>query len=251
MQTQDKKSHVPSSIILHLVFVSIMLFAFFVGFFMFSTEKTSNSFFQRTNFFWVRLLWFETIILVLWYSFTGSYLKKILSERKQTGAINIVTASAYFKLSVYSIIVWLVGCLLPAVGSCQIWVLLVQAGIIIFYVLLLYFLPCMRNLQNDGMESVPIGVKNPDDLVSDLLMLESFVLVNEDEKKAIKRIREKIKYSIPHVGVISNSENYKRLVEEIGNFSKKLSSENPAADIVLFEDRVMKKILMVQHECKK
>lgn len=48
----------------------------------------------------------------------------------------------------------------------------------------------MRNLQNDGMESLPDGIKNPDDLVNELQILEGSDDVTEDEKKVIKKIRE-------------------------------------------------------------
>lgn len=249
MKIQEKKSPVPNPIVLHLIFVGIMLFVVIWGFFMFSAENTSNSFFQKTNLFWVRLLWFEGIIAVFWYSFTGNYLKKILSERKQTGAINIIIGSAFFKLAIYSTIIWLIGCFLPTSPSWQGWIWLIQFVIIIFYVFLLYFLPHMRILQTDGIGSLPSGIKTPDELANALLILESSVDTSEKEKKVIKRIREKIKYSIPRAGMISQSENYKFLVNEVENFSA-LSSKDRAIGITSFEDNVMKKILIIQNECK-
>ena len=250
MNIQDKKSTVPSTMVLHVIFVGIMLFAAIWGLFMFSAENTStNSFFQRTNLFWVRLLWFEAIIAVFWYSFTGNYLKKILSERKQTGAINIVIGSAFFKLAIYSMIIWLIGYFLPTSLSWQGWIWLLQFVIIIFYVFFLYFLPHMRTLQTDGIESLPSEIKTPDELANALLILESSVGITEDEKKVIKRIREKIKYSIPRAGMISQSENYKILVNEIEIFSA-LSSKDRAIGITAFENSVMKKILIIQNECK-
>ena len=84
---------------------------------------------------------------------------------------------------------------------------------------------------------------------SDLLILESSADISEKEKKVIKRIREKIKYSIPRAGMISQSENYKFLVNEIEIFLV-LSSKDRANNITSFEDSVMKKILTIQNECK-
>ena len=107
----------------------------------------------------------------------------------------------------------------------------------------------MRGLQNDGMETLPEGVKTPDDLVNELQLLETSNSLTEDEKRAIKRIREKIKYSLSRVGKISSSENYNLLVGEIESFSK-ISAEERAKQIASFEDGVMKKILMLQNECK-
>lgn len=249
MKIQEKKLLVPSTIVLHFIFVGVMLFAAIWGFFMFSAENTSNQFFQKTDLFWVRLLWFEAIIAVFWYLFSGNYLKNILFERKQTGAINIVISSVFFKLAIYSTIIWLIGCFLPTSPSWQGWVWLIQFGLIIFYVFLLYFLPHMRTLQTDGIESLPSGIKTPGELANALLILESSIDTGEDEKKVIKRIREKIKYSIPRAGMISQSENYKFLVNEIENFSV-LSSKDRAIGITSFEHSVMKKILTIQNECK-
>ena len=107
----------------------------------------------------------------------------------------------------------------------------------------------MRDLQNDGMKTLPEGVKTPDDLVNELQLLETSNDLTDDEKKVIKRIREKIKYSLPRVGRISTSENYKLLVEEIESFSK-ISAEERTKQLASFEAGVMKKILMLQNECK-
>ena len=249
MKQQNNASTTPSKIILHLIFVLIMVFAALWGFFMFSENDSHNSFFQKTDFFWIRFLWFEAIVAVLWYAFTGNYLKKILSERKQTGAINVVIGSVFFKLSIYSFVIWLIGCFLPPTALWQGWVLLVQFVVIVLNVLVLYLLPHMRDLQNDGMETLPEGVKTPDDLVNELQLLETSNSLTEDEKRAIKRIREKIKYSLSRVGKISSSENYILLVGEIESFSK-ISAEERTKQIASFEDGVMKKILMLQNECK-
>jgi hypothetical protein len=249
MKQQNNASTTPSKIILHLIFVLMMFFAALWGFFMFSENNASNSFFQKTDFFWIRLLWFEAIVAVLWYAFTGNYLKKILTERKQTGAINVIIGSVFFKLSIYSFIVWLIGCFLPPTALWQGWVLLAQFIVIVLNVLVLYLLPHMRSLQNDGMETLQEGVKTPDDLVNEFQLLEISNGLTDDEKTVIKRIREKIKYSLSRVGKISSSENYKLLVEEIESFSK-ISAEERSKQIASFEDNVMKKILMLQNECK-
>lgn len=249
MKRQDNASTIPSKIILHLIFVLMMVFAALWGFFMFSENNASDSFFQKTDFFWIRLLWFEAIVAVLWYAFTGNYLKKILSERKQTGAINVVIASVFFKLSIYSFIIWLIGCFLPPTASWQGWVLLAQFIVIVLNVLALYLLPHMRSLLKDGMETLPEGVKTPDDLVNELQLFETSNGLTDDEKKLLKRVREKIKYSLPRVGKISISENYKLLTEEIERFSK-TSVEERANQMASFEDSVMKKILLLQNECK-
>ena len=249
MKQQNNVSTTPSKIILHLIFVLIMVFAVLWGFFMFSENNASSSFFQKTDFFWIRLLWFEAIVAVLWYAFTGNYLKKILTERKQTGAINVIISSVFFKLSIYSFIVWLIGCFLPPTALWQGWVLLAQFIVIVLNVLVLYLLPHMCSLQNDGMETLPKGVKTPDDLVNELQLLEPSNGLTDDEKKLLKRVREKIKYSLPRVGKISISENYKLLTEEIERFSK-TSVEERANQMASFEDSVMKKILLLQNECK-
>ena len=249
MKQQGNVSATPSKIILHLIFVFIMVFAVLWGLFMFSADKSSSSFFQRTDFFWVRLLWFEAIIALLWYAFTGSYLKKILLERKQTGAINVVIGSVFFKLFIYSLIIWVIGCFFPTSVSWQGWVWFAQFVVIVFYILALYVLPHMRNFQNDGMEFLPDDIKTPDDLVKDLQMLEISADITEDDKRVIKRIREKIKYSIPRVGKISVSENYRLLVYEIESFLK-ISADARTTRITAFEDSIMKKILMLQNECK-
>lgn len=88
-----------------------------------------------------------------------------------------------------------------------------------------------------------------DDLVNELQLLETSVDLTDDEKKVIKRIREKIKYSLSRAGKISSSENYKLLAGEIESFSK-ISAEERTNQIASFEDVVMKKILMIQNECK-
>ena len=249
MKQQGNASATPSKMILHLVFVLIMIFAVLWGFFMFSDTNASNSFFQKTNLFWIRLVWFEAIIAGLWYAFTGSYLNKILSERRQTGAINIVVGSVFFKLSIYSFVIWCIGCFLPTTAAWQGWVWLAQFAVIIFNALVLFLLPHMHNLQNDGMESFLSGIKTPDDLVNELQILETSNDVTEDEKKVIKKIREKIKYSIPRVGKINVSANYQLLAEEIASFSK-FSAEERLYKISSFEDSVIRKILIIQNECK-
>ena len=82
---------------------------------------------------------------------------------------------------------------MPTTAAWQGWVWLAQFAVIIFNALLLFLLPHMHNLQNDGMESFLSGIKTPDDLVNELQILETSNDVTEDEKKVIKKIREKIK----------------------------------------------------------
>ena len=239
MKQQSNASTTPSKMILHLVFVLIMIFAALWGFIMFSDTNASNSFFQKTNLFLIRLVWFEVIIAVLWYACTGNYLNKI----------NFVICSVFFKLSIYSLIIWAIGCFLPTATTWQGWVWFAQFVVIVFYVLVLFLLPHMRNLQNDGMEALPYGIKTPDDLVNELQMLEVSGDITDDERNVIKKIREKIKYSLPRVGKISSSQNYQLLAEEIERFSK-ISAGERIEQMAIFEDRIMKKILMIQNECK-
>ena len=250
MKKQDKFPSGSSQIILHLIFVFIMAFAVLWGMLMFSANEAANSFFRKTDFFWIRLIWFEAVTAIFWYAFTGNYLKKILSERKQTGAIHIITGSVFFKLAMYSLIIWLIGCFLPISASWQGWVFLAQFIVIIYTALLLYLLPHMPNFQDDGMETFPAGVKTPDDLVMELQILETETGIPENEKKILKRSREKIKYSVTRFGKISISENYKELVADIESLSK-ISTNKQTSQLAAIEDRVMKKILLIQNECKK
>lgn len=238
-----------AQIILHLIFLGIMIFSAVWGLCMFSPEKSSNLFFYRTGLFWVRLLWFEAIVAVFWYAFTGSYLKKILAERKQTGAVNIVVGTAIFKLALFSFVVWLIGCLLPTSAGWQGWVWLAQFIVIVVFAFLLFLLPHMRHLQMDGIEPLPEDVKTPDDLASMLLLLETSSDTAENEQKILKKIREKIKYSIPGVGKIRTSENYRALIEDIKKFSA-LPAEERAMQIASFEESTLRRIVMIQCESK-
>ena len=244
MKTQEKFRFV-----LHIIFLLIMIFAVVWGLCMFSADKPADSFFHRTDLFWVRLLWFQAITAVVWYACTGNYLKKILSERKQTGAINVVAVSVCIKASIHSLIIWSVGCFLPTSASWQGWVWLAQFIVVVYNVLVLFLLPQMRNFQNDGMDTLPAGVKTPDMLVNELLILENSASLSENDKRVLKKIREKIKYSIPRSGKISTSENYKQLVWEIENFSKNSTAEH-SIPLEAFEELIVKKILIIQSECK-
>ncbi len=242
--------HGYGKIFLHFLFFVTMIGTTLFGVFMFPQSDLQDHFFQRTDSFWIRLIWFEAIIGVFWYAFTGKYLNRFVSEGgKQNGAIYVAVGAVYLKFAGCSLIIWIIGCFLPASIHWQGWVWLLQFVWIIFCAGKLYFISHLKTLQSYGMEDLPESVVFPDDLANKLFVIENSTIISNEVRSKIKKVREKIKYSIPRAGKIGCSENYRLLINEVTDFSE-LSAEEIASQISSFEDSVMTKILMIQNECK-
>lgn len=250
MSYQSSGNGIIKKFYIHLLFICAMMGFALCGLLMFPPDGAHGTFFSRTNYFWVRLIWFELILMILWHACAGSHLMKILSKRWMTGGVFAIIGASYFSLTFYSFIIWIVGCFLPASLPWQMLPLVAQFILILFYAWLLYFLPCTQELQTSDMQAIPLILKMPEDLANAIFTLESTSGLSEESKKALQRIREKIKYSLPRCGKISTSENYKLLVDETEEFLK-LSNGDILDRMSSFEEVAIKRILSIIHECKR
>ena len=123
---------------------------------------------------------------------------------------------------------------------------------IIIFITLAIKIICLRYAQawqTDGLNIIPATIKTPEQLTAMLLICEQQPVILDKFSVAVKRVKEKIKYSLPKSGKISSSEAYKDLANLVETFYDKLMDgkyDDIPADLLAIE----KKVVSVIADCK-
>ena len=221
-----------------------------IGIIMFSEDADASSFWHRSDFFWYRLIWIELILAFGFYGIINGVLPQLLQKRQQTGAGYIGMAGAISQATILSFFVWFISIWLPDERfyfsleiSCQ--VVIVVVCLIKFFLLM-----TAQKLQNDGMELLPQNVRTPDELCVFLEICEKQPSLDKDIVKRIKACKEKIKYSLPRVGNISQSEKYRVVSQKVQDFHDKMMTgdrDNLPEELSMIDGKLQEVIA----ECKK
>lgn len=169
----------------------------------------------RTNWFWWRLLWFEVIFAVFWFSIFGFPISRLLQKRTMTGATYAIVATICLRAALVSFVIWGIGSFVPTDTRFSVLPIVVQLLVALYFGVVVVMFRKTRALQTDGMEQPSkVGLPNPSELVNRLETAERR-LESSGDSLIVKRLKEKIRYSLPSVGRIVGCDAYRQLVERV------------------------------------
>jgi|BioPla2DNA2_1021312.scaffolds.fasta_scaffold131637_1 hypothetical protein len=228
------------------LFLTCLVVFLLIGLFCFSEDGDQGSFFTRSRLFWFHLIWFECIFAAFWYSFRGKHIEKLINQRQQTGAANVSLWYLWYRCAATSSIIWLISIFIPAQSHWQAVPIAIQGILIIVYALMIVFTPKTKALQMQGMEILPIEIPAPNQL-ADMLAGMKCSDITPENTKAIKKLSEKLRYSLPRVGKIASTEKYKQLAQAVKDFVKD-SSDHSSLKSRLSNIETL--LIQVSGECK-
>lgn len=228
------------------LFLTCLVVFLLTGLFCFSKDGDQGSFFTRSRLFWFHLIWFECLFAAFWYSFKGKHIEKLINQRQQTGAANVSLWYLWHTGAVASCIVWLISIFIPAQSYWQAVPIAIQGILIVVYAMMIVFTPKTKALQMQGMEIFPIEIPAPTQLADILTGMKSSDITPENTK-AIKKLAEKLRYSLPRVSKIASSEKYKQLAQEVQDLVKD-SADHSSLNIRLSNIDTL--LIQVSCECK-
>ena len=167
-----------------------------------------DSWFCRTDWFWLRVIWFELIFAVFWFAIFGAPLTQLLKNREMTGATYVIVSSVCLRASLISFAAWCISAFIPIETHWAKLPIVVQVVVALYYGIIVYMLPKTQILQKDGMERFTESVPKPEELANLLKNFERRCADSGMDVRVVKRIREKIQFSLPSVGKITKSKAY-------------------------------------------
>ena len=187
----------------------------------------NGSWLCRTNWFWWRLLWFEAIFALFWFAIFGLPISRLLQNRHVTGATYAIVATICLRASIFSFVVWCVGSFVPTNNPFAVLPLAIQLLVVLYYGVISFMFPKTQTLQSDGMtKPQELGMPSPTELANQLDRLEHDIGLVTDSA-AVKRLKEKVRYSLPNIGKITTCETYRQLVASVARMT-----DGSSADIV-------------------
>jgi hypothetical protein len=189
---------------------------------------------KRSEFFWQRILWTEFLVLLVWAYLAGFLNVFIPNGRKDSGLAGVLPAAglgvfAYALLSFALLMVYRDLSAATHIGF--------QLILFVALVLLFVSLNLARVSAVSGTQPVPAGIKPPQELSALLRVGEEKVwasvsrqgLTGEPRRlhDALKRLREKLQYSIQHVGSVGESKEYSELAAAVVSLNSELQALPP------------------------
>lgn len=215
-----------------LTFCATVLAIFIISLLLFPANAASDSFWHRGEFFWYKLVWAEVVFCVAWFLGLHDPYSNLLSQRQQTGGAIPAITSSVINACIFSYGILLLSLFLPEKRIYNIVLLVVQIVVIVITIWRITILNEARFLQQDGIDPIPKNTKQPEELVAQLSILEMNMLkMDADLSWRVKRLREKINYSLPRVGKIATSMRYLSLVNGIEELCTLNESELATASV--------------------
>ena len=194
----------------------ICIFAFAaIGLLLFSEKEPADSFWYRSELFTIRLVWFEVLFSVGWFAGIVAPIHHLLKYRQQVGGGYLAITASVINATVLSIIVLFLSLFFPRNRFYDNLPVAIQIGIFLFCLIKIFLLKYAQSCQVDGLNVIPTNVKTPEQLLGMLTICEQQPIVIDKYSTAVKRVKQKIKYSLPQAGKIASSEHYKELAATI------------------------------------
>ena len=190
----------------------VMIAALVVGLLLFSSEEPAGSFWHRSDFFWLRLAWFELILSVAWLFGVIIPTKGLFAHRQQVGGGFPVMSAAVLNAAGLSLLVLFVSMFLPENRFYNILPVVIQIVIAVVCLAKITFIKQAQVLQNDGVVPIPKTLRSPEELCASLVICEAQPGLAPELATRLKGTRERIKYSVPRVGKVASSSHYESVV---------------------------------------
>ena len=177
---------------------------------------------DRSNYFWYRIVWSEFLALVMWSYIGGFFLFAQLGGNKVKGLGGILPATGA-AIGLYVAISFILIIAFPDPSSK--FHIAAQIVLLVCLVLLFAFFQFARAGAVVGTEPIPSDLRTPQQLSmavkaneDRLFQLLTGQNVSGDVRRlhdALKGLRESIAYSLPYVGSIGTSAEYRTFVAQI------------------------------------
>ena len=182
-----------------------------IGLLLFSDKEPVDSILHRSELFYPRMIWFETLFTIGYFFGFIEPIIQLFKFRKYVGGGYIAIAATILNSTILSIIILFVSIFFPRSRFFDTLPIIIQIGIFLFCLAKICFLKFAQAGQLDKLNEVPINLKTPEQLLAMLSICEQQPIIIDKFSKHIKKIREKIQYSIPQRGKIATSSSYREM----------------------------------------
>lgn len=216
---QHKQIDSRSKLILWAGLYPVCVIAFAViALLLFSEQEPRDSFWCRSELFFVRLIWFEILFSIGWFAGIAAPVKSLFNHRQQTGGGYLAIISSVLNATVLSMVVLFISLFFPRSRFYDNLTIVIQICILLFCIVKIFLLKYAQSFQVDGLNVIPANVKTPEQLVGMLMICEQQPIIIDKFAASVRKIKEKINYSLPKSGKIALSENYKHLANSVEVF---------------------------------
>lgn len=188
----------------------------------------------RSDYFWHRIIWTEFLALIAWGYFGGFLLFTMPGGSKTRGLGGILPASGV-TIGLYVAISFVLVVAFPNLSSK--FHVTAQIALLVCLVVVSVFLQFARAGAVAGAEPIPQGLRSPQHLSGILKAHQDRIFstlsgqnASGDVRKlhdTLKSLRETIEYSLPHVGSIGASPDYRDFVAQTERLCADLENLRP------------------------
>lgn len=189
---------------------------------------------HRSQYFWYRVLWAQFVAALVW-AFYGGFISNSLLGRKAPRAEGGILPSFGIAVVAYaglSLALMLAHAFLPENDFLNRFHLTGQILLMAGVGTLCVFFNFARAGAVHGTEPIPEGIRSPNEL-SALLKAEESRLTQGDTRddfeplaSVLKSLRERIQYSLPHVGEIGTRSDYKLFSAAVEKACQKVATNS-------------------------
>lgn len=178
-------------------------------------DYDDGSWLCRTNWFWWRLLWFDVIFAVFWFSIFGFPVSRLLQKRTMTGATYAIVETICLRAALVSFVIWGIDSFVSTDTRFSVLPIVGQLLVALYFGVVAFMFHKTQALQADSMrQPSKAGLPSPLELANRLEAVERRLGLSGDSQ-IVKRLKEKIRYSLPNVGRIARCDAYRQLVERV------------------------------------
>ena len=216
-----------------------------IGLLLFSEQELIDSFWHRTDLFYIRLVWFEVLFSAGWFAGIVEPVRYRLKYHRQIGGGCLATISAVINADILSIIVLLISIFFPRNSFYDYLPIIIQIAIFLFCIVKVFLLKYAQSYQVDRLNAIPANTKTQEQLIGMLTICEQQPIIIDKFSTTVKRIKMKIKTIIPETEEIALSENYKKLATTVESLYDKIMEgqyDSISSDLLQIERNIVETI---------
>jgi hypothetical protein len=195
---------------------------------------------SRSVFFWRRIAWTEFLAALVW-AYIGGFFSLIVPKNRSLSRLGGVLPALGIVIFFYtfsSFLFMMIAAYLPQVSVINMASQVYRAAGLVVIIVFLFFSWITGTA---GSEPIPKGILAPNELIISIQNEENKLLMRQgvfiplevkdgfgDLRVALKSLREKIQYSIPHAGRIGTNADYIAFSKSVAQLCEDCSNANKA-----------------------
>lgn len=182
---------------------------------------------KRSEYFWPRIIWAEILVTLIWLYLSG-FICLVLPKyrsKKGLGAVLPSFGIVFFIYVVSSFTIMLLAAYCPIFQTVNIFFQICLAAGLVVIIIFIHF---SRVSGITGTEHIVGGISSPKDLILQIKNQENSIAAKSINSpcdssiiatlnNSLKKLRETISYSIPHIGMIGNNERYQIFSKKVND----------------------------------